>query len=190
MSVLYQVLAVKTHEWGTGAFKMFSTAILLVRSPESAIYAEFNRQSAGHIGFASVERFTRTEGRCEWITLKLCPRDYSSNFLFIIPDWHQFVTNKLWLWEQTNLSWAKDFPGRLKIVFYDDLVSNTDETLRDILQFIGHKVDEDLLKCTLSRKEGIYRRRRRIQRFDPYTKEMHEKISEKTKEVFEKLGRT
>lgn len=68
ISVLDQVLAVKTHEWGTGAFKMFSTAILLVRSPESAIYAEFNRQSAGHIGFASVERFTRTEGRCEWIT--------------------------------------------------------------------------------------------------------------------------
>lgn len=121
---------------------------------------------------------------------KMCPQDYSSNVIFIIPDWHQFVTNKLWLWEQTNLSWAKDFPGRLKIVFYDDLVSNTDETLRDILQFIGHKVDEDLLKCTLSRKEGIYRRRKRIQRFDPYTKEMHEKISEKTKEVFEKLGRT
>lgn len=96
----------------------------------------------------------------------------------------------MWLWEQTNLSWAKDFPGRLKIVFYDDLVSNTDETLRDILQFIGHKVDEDLLKCTLSRKEGIYRRRKRIQRFDPYTPEMHEKILEKTKEVFEKLGRT
>lgn len=56
---------VKTHEWGPAAFKMFSTAVLLVRSPERAIVAEFNRQSAGHVGFASVERFTRTDGRCE-----------------------------------------------------------------------------------------------------------------------------
>lgn len=60
------VLAVKTHEWGERAFKMFSTAILLVRSPKEAIVAEFNRQSAGHVGFASPERFTRTDGRCEY----------------------------------------------------------------------------------------------------------------------------
>lgn len=97
----------------------------------------------------------------------------------------------MWLWEKTNLSWATDFSGRLKIVFYDDLVSNLEETLRDILQFIGHKVDEELLKCTISRKEGIYRRRKRIQHhFDPFTKEMHEKISSKTQEVYAKLKRT
>lgn len=99
------------------------------------------------------------------------------------------MINKLWLWEQTNLSWANDFPGRLKVVFYDDLVSNLEETLRDILQFIGHAVDDELLKCTLSRKEGIYRRRKRISSFDPFTKEMHENIAAKTKEIYGKLGR-
>ena len=60
------VLVVKTHEWGKSAFKMFSTAILLVRDPKKAIVAEFNRQSSGHVGVAAVERFKRSEGRCEF----------------------------------------------------------------------------------------------------------------------------
>lgn len=67
---------VKTHEWGELAFKMFGTAILLVRDPKSAIVAEFNRQSAGHVGFASVERFRR---RCEY--------QYTGKVPKIIPNW-------------------------------------------------------------------------------------------------------
>jgi len=50
------VLLVKTHEWGSKAWAPFSKAILLVRDPEKAIIAEFNRQSGGHIGFASPDR--------------------------------------------------------------------------------------------------------------------------------------
>lgn len=49
---------------------MFSKAILLVRDPEKAILAEFNRQSGGHVGFASPDRYTRTKGRCKNIKLK------------------------------------------------------------------------------------------------------------------------
>lgn len=58
------VLAVKTHEWGIQARKLFAKAILLVRSPSQAIQAEFNRQSGGHIGFASPDRYKRTRGKC------------------------------------------------------------------------------------------------------------------------------
>ncbi|KAJ8956366.1 hypothetical protein NQ318_015104 [Aromia moschata] len=57
------VLVVKTHEWGPNARSKFSKAILLVRSPAAAIQAEFNRQSGGHIGFASPDRYKRTNGR-------------------------------------------------------------------------------------------------------------------------------
>lgn len=99
--------------------------------------------------------------------------------------------NKLWLWEQTNLAWAKDFPaqGRLKIIFYDDLVANVESTLRDTLRFINRTVDENLLACAMERKEGIYKRRKRILRFEIFTKEMQERIAAKTKEVYGKLGR-
>ena len=74
-------------------------------------------------------------------------------------------------------------------MFYEDLLTNLEENLRDMLIFIGHKVDEELLKCAISRKEGIYRRRKRIIQFDPFTPAMHETISAKTKEIYEKLGR-
>uniref|UniRef100_A0A1B0C6F0 Uncharacterized protein n=1 Tax=Glossina palpalis gambiensis TaxID=67801 RepID=A0A1B0C6F0_9MUSC len=50
------VLLVKTHEWGPKAWALFSKALLLVRDPEKAILAEFNRQSGGHVGFASPDR--------------------------------------------------------------------------------------------------------------------------------------
>lgn len=58
------VLVVKTHEWGEMARKPFVKAILLVRAPGAAIQAEFNRQSGGHVGFASPERYKRTRGKC------------------------------------------------------------------------------------------------------------------------------
>lgn len=58
---------VKTHEWGPEARKPFSKAVLLVRSPAPAIQAEFNRQSGGHIGFASPDRYKKTRGRCKYV---------------------------------------------------------------------------------------------------------------------------
>lgn len=61
------VLVVKTHEYGPLARKPFSKAILLVRAPAPAIQAEFNRQSGGHIGFASLERYKRNRGKCEYL---------------------------------------------------------------------------------------------------------------------------
>lgn len=62
------VLVVKTHEWGANARKAFAKAILLVRAPGPAIQAEFNRQSGGHVGFASPERYRRTKGKCNRTT--------------------------------------------------------------------------------------------------------------------------
>lgn len=61
-----QVLVVKTHEWGPNDFAHYAKAILLVRDPDKAILAEFNRQSGGHVGFASPDRYRRTKGRCEF----------------------------------------------------------------------------------------------------------------------------
>lgn len=59
-------------------------------------------------------------------------------------DWQQFVTNKLYAWEQMNLQWAKNFTGDVHIVYYDDLVDNVDGTLRDILQFLNFPIDKVL----------------------------------------------
>lgn len=52
-------------QWGPNAWQQFARAILLVRDPDRSILAEFNRQSGGHVGFASPERYKRTKGRCK-----------------------------------------------------------------------------------------------------------------------------
>ena len=61
---------------------------------------------------------------------------------FSIADFSQFVTKKLWAWEQTNLSWAKNFTGDVLIVYYDNLVQFTEETLREVLNFIKYPINE------------------------------------------------
>ncbi|TDG39301.1 hypothetical protein AWZ03_014277 [Drosophila navojoa] len=161
------VLLVKTHEWGSKAWAPFSKAILLVRDPEKAIIAEFNRQSGGHIGFASPDRYKRTKGKY----------------------WQQFVSNKLKGWELMNLSWARNFTGSIKVVFYDDLVQHTERELRRILEFLEFPVNEQLLRCALVRKEGIFRRKKRLLSFDPYTDAMRAELLARRRIVYGVLGR-
>ncbi|XP_034123459.1 WSCD family member GA21586 isoform X4 [Drosophila guanche] len=161
------VLLVKTHEWGGKAWAPFAKAILLVRDPEKAIIAEFNRQSGGHIGFASPDRYKRTKGKY----------------------WQQFVSNKLKGWELMNLSWARNFTGSIKVVFYDDLVHHTERELRSILDFLQFPVDETLLRCAILRKEGIFRRKKRLLSFDPYTEAMRAEVQARKRIVYGLLGR-
>lgn len=59
------VLLVKTHEWGSMVWGKFGKVVLLVRDPAKAILAEFNRQSGGHVGYAAVDRYKRTKGKCK-----------------------------------------------------------------------------------------------------------------------------
>lgn len=111
-------------------------------------------------------------------------------FLVFFLDWQQFVTNKLNDWEQMNLAWARNFTGEVKIVFYDDLVENVERVLREILMFIRRPIDESLLSCALIRKEGIYRRKKRLMTFDPYSPIMHRMLEDKRDEVYSLLGRS
>lgn len=75
------------------------------------------------------------------------------------------------------------------IIYYEDLVDEVEKTIRDILKFIDHPVNEDLLRCAVNRKEGIYRRKKRLLAFDPYTPVMKKMIEEKRMQVYTELGR-
>jgi hypothetical protein len=109
-------------------------------------------------------------------------------FLFYL-DWQKFVTTKIHGWEQTNLSWGKNFSGPVLIVYYEELVENVEKIVREILNFIEFSIDEDLMKCAMNRKEGIYRRKRRLLQFDPFTPEMKKMIEEVRVRVYNELGR-
>ncbi|KAJ8982194.1 hypothetical protein NQ317_013496 [Molorchus minor] len=159
------VLVVKTHEYGPRARSKFAKAILLVRSPGRAIQAEFNRQSGGHIGFASPERYRRTNGRF----------------------WQQFVSDKLRGWQQTNLDWLYNFTGPTHVIFYEQLVDDVENTLKTVMEFIEVKIDKKLFECAIERKEGIYRRKKRVLAFDPYTPKMKKQLKEVQEKVYEAI---
>ncbi|RZF42387.1 hypothetical protein LSTR_LSTR004195 [Laodelphax striatellus] len=144
------VSVVKTHEWGAAARAPYQRAVLLVRAPGHAIHAEFNRQSGGHVGFASPHRYTRNNGRY----------------------WHQFVVEKLSSWKNMNLDWVRNFDGPTHVVLYENLVQNVESTLRELIEFIQLPIDEKQMQCALERREGIYRRKRRVFNLDPYTTSM------------------
>ncbi|KAK9880687.1 hypothetical protein WA026_011923 [Henosepilachna vigintioctopunctata] len=159
------MLIVKTHEFGPNAKKMFSKAILLVRSPLAAIQAEFNRQSGGHIGFASPARYKRNKGKY----------------------WEQFVIEKLQAWKQTNLDWLYNFTGPTHVIFYEHLVENLEHNLKSVLKFLDQPISETLFKCAMERREGIYRRKRRAIVFDPYSQKMKDLIKIEQERVYKAI---
>ena len=133
------VMAVKTHEWGAVTRDKFDRAILLVRDPFSSILAEFNRRSGGHIGHASKDKFNRDKGRY----------------------WQDFVINKAREWEAMNTDWINNFQGPLLVIMYSDLIDKAEEQLRRVLDFLDVSVTKEQMECTMSRKEGIYRRKKK-----------------------------
>jgi len=109
--------------------------------------------------------------------------------LVFITDWQQFVSNKLKGWEMMNLSWARNFTGSIKVVFYDDLVHHTERELRSILDFLQFPINEQLMRCAIMRKEGIFRRKKRLLSFDPYTESMRAEVQNRRRIVYGLLGR-
>jgi len=165
------VIAVKTHEWGKLTRDQFSKAILLVRDPFDSILAEFNRRSGGHIGHASQEKFNRDKGRF----------------------WQDFVINKAKDWEDMNSDWINNFHGPLLVIVYSNMTNRVEEQLQRTLDFLHMSVTKEEMECAISRKEGIYRRKKKRLKntgsvFDNYlTRVVNQRKEKVLKLVREKL---
>lgn len=102
-------------------------------------------------------------------------------------DWQQFVNDKLTSWRQTNLDWLRNFTGPTHVIFYEQLVRNVANTIRTIFDFLELPIEDELFRCALDRKEGIYRRKRRILAFDPFTDKMKKRIEREQRRVYEEM---
>lgn len=107
-------------------------------------------------------------------------------YLFI-SDWQQFVSDKLSAWRHTNLDWVHNFTGPTHVIFYDELVANVEHELQTLLKFLEFKVSKSELGCALERKEGIYRRKRRVISFDPYTTAMKDILKKEQELVYDAI---
>lgn len=122
------VLVVKTHEpWyplhgihGTDAKSKYNKVILLVRDPIEAMQAEFNRIVSG----------SQTEHAPEEMYER---------------EWKRFVHNEATRWEHFNTYWFKSFPNPLTrhLIFYDDLVRNTQKQLETTLEFLNISITKE-----------------------------------------------
>lgn len=70
------------------------------------------------------------------------------------------------------------------MIFYEQLVDNLEHTLRSIIDFLNISINEELFKCAIERKEGIYRRKRRVLNFDPYTNTMKKEVEAVQSKVY------
>ena len=166
------VIAVKTHEFGKESIGAFDKVVLLVRDPFSSLQAEFNRRSGGHIGHASLDKYKRNNGKY----------------------WTTFVHSKADEWERMNAAWFGAFrPEDRLVVSYDDLLSDTRSELTRALNFLleGDEKTAALeaasLDCVMRRKQGIYKRPKRLMNFDAFDAEMKSFVNERWRRLYSRV---
>ena len=159
------VLMVKTHLLDHP--ENLDRAIILIRDPFEAIVSYYNYKISGMMGCAPAKAY-HTDGGVRW-----------KNFVYeSIEEWRTFYLN-----------WYNKFPapGTRYILFYEDLVHNTEDLLYEILSYLTVPKEETTIECALCRKEGIHHRQKQkidIQLFDSA---MNKTISRIRKEVFRTL---
>lgn len=107
--------------------------------------------------------------------------------MIFFSDWQQFVIDKLSAWKSMNLDWLRNFTGPTHVIVYEQLVTDIEYTLRSLLDFIKLPVTEEQMKCALERREGIYRRKRRIFNLDPYTNSMKMMLKVEQEKVLQEI---
>ena len=105
-----------------------------------------------------------------------------------VSDWQQFVSDKLSAWRHTNLDWLHNFTGPMHIMFYDKLLEDVNTQLRALLRFLKINISEHEMACALERQEGIYRRKRRVINFDPFTAPMKQALQTEQESVYNAIS--
>ena len=87
-----------------------------------------------------------------------------------------------------NLAWYTAFqPKDRLVVLYSELVNNTAKVMKDVLQFLGESISDDILECAMTRKEGIFKRSKKPHLSDVFDENMKTLINEKIRVLYTKL---
>ncbi|KAG7303723.1 hypothetical protein JYU34_012282 [Plutella xylostella] len=164
------VLVVKTHYMPNDISSYYKSAILLIRNPRDAILAEFNRRLQGHIGTVPKSAFKTTYGAGKI-------------------SWRTFVLDQAAEWGNFHVRWLTQYPRPVHVVLYDELVDDTRSTLAGVLAFLNETVSESAMDCAMRNREGIFRRKKKLQNFDPFTEEMYAQLSIVRAEVMKLVSR-
>ena len=164
------VLAVKTHEHNPNSKFKFNKVILVVRDPYEALQAEFNRQysnNTSHIGHASISSFKRQGGK----------------------HWKNFVYSGIVKWANTNTYWYNSFPepSTRHVIFYDELVNDTENVLQRVLEFLNIDITKKAMKCVVEQKEGLYHRSKKKLGIELFDTKMKRTVNDTKDRVYKLL---
>ncbi|KAJ8037007.1 WSC domain-containing protein 2 [Holothuria leucospilota] len=142
----------------------FEEAIILVRNPYEAILSSFYKTKYDKDGFINDSVF-KTE------------------------EWTSFVTDECTRWFFGAMNTCKTIRPSLTI-FYEDLVNSTKHQLLRVLNFLEVQPREKRIQCTFNRADRIFKKytRKGNLTFDPYTKDMKERINARIKSLRRQLA--
>ena len=167
------VIVVKTHQAEATLVPVsqemfgrshFNQAIFILRNPFDALVSEANRRwgGYGHTGVASENDFI---GKHVSYIIPISILVLTGN-----PDWDWFIQYKSTLWSYQIKTWLDQTKVPVHIVQYENLVANTKQELKKVLQFLTHPVSEKILDCVMEASQGYFKRNRHLN-FDPYSQE-------------------
>lgn len=115
------------------------------------------------MGHASADKFKRNSGR----------------------HWKGFFYTMAKDWEKMNLDWYYGFQPKLRLVmFYDQITENPDRELRRLLDFLGVAISDTTMQCVMDKKEGIYKRAKRLLNFNPFDDSMKAFLDDRRNHVY------
>jgi len=167
------VLTVKTHghttEKGSHMPREFQplynhhqevnrSAVLLIRSPFSAIIGHRNLDQGGHTGLAKQDQF---QG----------------------PGWQEFVEIKAASWLNFYTDWLEGNPSEnILVLHYENIRQNLKHSIRKIVNFLGYREHVGRIACTMEHQTGHFKRKHG-ETDDPFTSAQKELVAESVRKL-------
>ena len=143
----------------------FDRAVVLVRDPFEALLAEFNRkQSHNKTGYAADEKFDT--------------------------EWQPYLSKSMDCWKDFYLYFKTQYkPHEVMFTTYEALQKDTVSELRHVLHFLGYDFPQDVAKCVVQQKEGLFHREKPVvDQFKYYNAKQKVVLKAMRHEVYKKLG--
>ncbi|XP_039267205.2 sialate:O-sulfotransferase 2-like [Styela clava] len=161
-----RTIVVKDHLFELKISPLYTMAVLLIRNPYDATLAEFvRRKTLNHTGVVD-------------------------NDIFRTPDFKRFASNRPDYWFGTTNVVLKTFMEKVVVVYFEDLVNNTIEEIRRVVEFLPKDIvgpDKESFErrfmCMDLDLIGKFRRPPRKLNFDPFDALVRNEFDKKIREM-------
>lgn len=96
--------------------------------------------------------------------------------------WYNFAKTRAVRWANIFNGTVKENKNRM-IIFYEQLVTDTDYQLRRMLDFLHIPHNETRMKCLLHNSSGHFKRKHKDFGFNPFTTEINRTIDDSIRKV-------